>query len=137
MLRHQSKHKSIDHAVALNFQHRCEDKEYGVIQSVEKDHLVVPTNHPTFAGEDFEKLLDSYAFLDYERIEQILVDRNLLLHWESIKGMFSVADGKVLRFILALNIPLDKFIRYELAARGYDEDHKWVGFPRAKKIWLK
>lgn len=51
--------------------------------------------------------------------------------------MFSIADGEVLRFILALNIPLEKFIRYELAARGYDEDHKWVGFPQAKKIWLK
>lgn len=75
MLRHLSKHKSIDHAIALNFQHRCEDKEYGVIQSEEKDYLVVPTNHPTFAGEDFEQLLDSYASLDYERTESIYIDR--------------------------------------------------------------
>lgn len=137
MLRHQSKQKAIDHAVALNFQYRCEDKEYGVIQSVEKDYLVVPVNHATFVGEDFEKLLDTYASLDYERIEEILVDRNPLLHWESIKGIFSVVDGETLRFILALTVPLEKFIRYELAARGYNEDHKWVGFPQAKRIWLK
>lgn len=137
MLRYQSKHKSIDHAVALNFQHRCEEKEYGVIQSVEKDYLVVPVNHPKFVGENFEELLDSYASLDFDRIEEILIDRKPLLHWESIKGMFSIADGEVLRFILALQIPLEKFIRYELAARGYDEDHQWIGFTQAKKIWFK
>jgi len=28
-------------------------------------------------------------------------------------------------------------IRYELAARGYDKDHKWVGFEKAEEVWLE
>ncbi|MFC4634637.1 hypothetical protein ACFO3O_12000 [Dokdonia ponticola] len=39
--------------------------------------------------------------------------------------------------ILAYDIPLEKLIRYSLSARGYDKDHKWVGFNKAKDIWLE
>ena len=36
--------------------------------------------------------------------------------------MFSVAHGETLRFILNTKIPLKRFIRYELACRGYDKN---------------
>ena len=46
--------------------------------------------------------------------------------------MFSVAHGETLRFILNTKIPLKRFIRYELACRGYDKNFKWVGFDKAE-----
>jgi len=51
--------------------------------------------------------------------------------------MLSVIHGEVLRFILSAKIPLEKFIKYELACRGYDKDFQWVGFDKAEAIWLK
>jgi len=63
------------------------------------------------------------------------MDKNVLFHWEHIIGMFSVADGEILRYILHTKIPLEKLIRHELAGRGYDENHRWCGFEKAKEIW--
>ncbi|MCR9171526.1 MAG: hypothetical protein NXI10_03475 [bacterium] len=80
-------------------------------------------------------LTTSYAEMDYDHIDTIAQDTNPLDHWAEIRGAFSTMDGEVLRFILAMDIPLNKFIRQELAARGYDENHNWVGFEKAKKIW--
>ncbi len=65
------------------------------------------------------------------------MDEDPLHHFEEIRGMFSVMDGEILRFILEAKIPLEKFIRYELASRGFDKDHKWVGFEKVEEIWLK
>ncbi len=75
--------------------------------------------------------------MDYKHIRQISMDEDPLNHWEEIRGMFSVMDGEILRYILEANIPLEKFIRNELANRGYDKDHQWVGFDKAEQIWLK
>jgi len=65
------------------------------------------------------------------------MDRDPLRHWEEIRGMVTVIEGELLRFILEKKIPIDKLIRYELAVRGYDKDHKWCGFDKAKEVWLK
>ncbi len=65
------------------------------------------------------------------------MDEDPLPHFEEIRGMFSVLHGEILRYILEVKIPLDKFIRYELANRGYDKDHLWVGFEKAEEIWLE
>ncbi len=65
------------------------------------------------------------------------MDDDPLSHWEEIAGMFSVAHGETLQFILSAKIPLEKFIRYELACRGYDENFQWVGFEKSQEIWLK
>jgi hypothetical protein len=46
-------------------------------------------------------------------------------------------DGKILRYILYAKIPLEKLIRFELAGRGFDENHRWVGFEKAHEIWLQ
>ena len=62
---------------------------------------------------------------------------NLAPAGEEIAGMFSIVHGETLRFILSAHIPLERFIRYELACRGYDKDFLWVGFDKAENIWLK
>ncbi len=59
-----------------------------------------------------------------------------LPHWETITGMFSVADGEILRYLLYAKIPIEMFVRHELASRGYDKNHRWCGFDKAEKIWL-
>jgi len=41
------------------------------------------------------------------------------------------------RFILHYGIPLERFIRYELACRGHNKEHQWCGYEKAKEIWLK
>ena len=46
-------------------------------------------------------------------------------------------DGALLCFVLHTKLPLEKLIRYELASRGYDQNMNWVGFEKAKEIWLK
>jgi hypothetical protein len=137
MVRHQNKSKAIDNALWLNFEHRTSDKGFGVVQSIEHDYLVVPKDHPSTVDETFETLPDDYTSLHYERIAEIYADRNALWFWEEIKGMFQTANGELLRFLLSHQVPLEKLIRYELACRGYDADMQWVGFDKAKKVWLK
>jgi hypothetical protein len=51
--------------------------------------------------------------------------------------MASTSDDEILRFILENKIPLDRIIRHELALRGYDKDHRWCGFDKARFIWLE
>ena len=137
MIRQQQKSKAIDNALWLNFENRTTDKVYGVIQSIEHDFLIVPIDHPTVIEETFEILPTSYASLSYDRIAEIFADRNPLWFWEELKGAFGTLNGELLRFILAYDIPLEKLIRYSLSARGYDKEMKWVGFNKAKEIWLE
>lgn len=54
--------------------------------------------------------------------------------WEDVYGTFATVDGELLRYILHTKIPLEKLIRYELASRGFDENHRWCGFERAEEI---
>ena len=37
---------------------------------------------------------------------------------------------------LAMKIPLEKFIHFELYCRGFDKEYNWVGFEKARKVWL-
>ncbi len=135
-LRQPNKEKAIDLAVWLNFKHRVEGKSFGVIQSLEGDFIIISPNHPTFKDEEFETLPDHYGDMNYKHIRNISMDVEPLDHWEEIKGSFATLDGEILRFILKYNVPLEKLIRYELACRGYDENHKWCGFEKAETIWL-
>ncbi|WP_299217011.1 hypothetical protein [uncultured Dokdonia sp.] len=137
MTRHPSKDKAIDNAVWSNFEHRTTNKEYVVVRGTDHNYVVIPKDYPTVDGQAFEVLPDSYATLDYERIADIFADHNPLWFWEELKGMFSTANGELLRFILAYDVPLDKLIRYSLSTRGYDKDQRWVGFDKAKEIWLE
>lgn len=68
----------------------------------------------------------NYAKMKYQHIGKIAQDDEPLYHWEEIRGLFSSFDGELLRHILHAKIPLEKFIRYELASCGFEE---------AKQIW--
>lgn len=128
--------KVIDEAVWINFRHRMTDYRVGVIQCEEGGCIIAHPEHSIFEKQYFEVLPADYQDMTYEHIASMGTDDDPLKHWEEIRGMVSVMDGEILRFILAMNIPLGKFIQYELACRGHDKDHKWVGFEEAKKIWI-
>ncbi len=129
--------KAIDEAVWINFRHRTTDYRVGVIESTGDGYIIVHPEHSTFKGEAFEELPIDYSNMSYKHIASIGMDRDPLRHWEEIRGIIAVMNGEFLRFILEKNIPIDKLIRYELAVRGYDKDHKWCGFEKAKEVWLE
>ena len=137
LIRKKNRQKAIDFAVWLNFKHRLEGKQFGAIQSVEGDFIITSPSHPSFIGEEFEILPTDYLKMSFKQIRNIFMDMEPLSHFEQIKGMVSVMDGELLRFILKYQVPLEKFIRFELASRGYDENHLWCGFEKAEEIWLK
>ena len=135
---YDSKQKAIDQCLYLNFSHRVEGKRFGVVKFVTGGYCVTPYI-PETPGRSlqFEKLPEGYADMDYTHISEIASDGEPLLHWEEIRGRLATLHGEHLRFILHYNVPLEKLIRYELASRGYDRDHKWCGFERARAIWLE
>ena len=75
--------------------------------------------------------------MSYNMIRKLRSDDDPPPPWEELMGAFSVLDEEILRYIFHAKIPLEKLIRYELAARGYDKDHNWCGFEKAEEIWLK
>ncbi len=135
LIRYPNKQKAIDKAIWLNFKNQ--NNKYGSILSVKGDYLLVPKNHQSFKGESFEVLPNDYSKISYPHIQQIAIDEDPLDHLEEIRGMFSTTSGELLRFILKTKLPLKKFIRYQLALSGYDENFDWVGFDKAEEIWLK
>lgn len=137
LLRFQGKQKALDAAVWINFSKRTTCERVGVIKGNEDEYYVVPTDDVSIKGHRFEKLPKDYKQMRFEDIKEIRMDREQLSHWEDLFGIISTCHGELLRFILAYNLPLGKMIRYELAARGYDKDHRWVGFKKAEEIWLK
>lgn len=136
MKSHPSLQRAIDIAMWMNFTHRIDKKVYGVIKDKKaKWYDVVLTQGRRKSS--FVVLPENYADMTYSQIEAIRTIVNPLPHWESLMGMFSTCDGELLRFMLAYHVPLDRIIRYELASRGYDENLLWVGYDKARKIWLK
>jgi hypothetical protein len=74
--------------------------------------------------------------MSYDEIRHIRMDKEPLPHLEALMSHFSTMDGEILRYILYAKIPLEKLIRFELADRGFDENHRWIGFEKANEIWL-
>lgn len=136
MDRFTEKQKAIDVALWRNYNHRYDDN-YAVVETAKGEYIVCQTDDTKYVDATFEVLAKDHSKMDYEHIGQIRSDYDPLSHWEEIAGMFSVVHGEVLRFILFANVPLERFIRYELAGRGYDKEFKWVGFETAETIWLK
>lgn len=134
---YSSKQKACDHSLWLNFEHRLTNDQYGAIKATDGKYFVTPTDYPSFEGEPFETLPKSYQNMSYTHIKEIGMDNDPLPFWETIRAMVSTVEGETLRFVLRYQIPLEKFIRFELAARGYDADNRWCGFDTAKNIWLK
>lgn len=136
----QDHDKAIDHAIWLNFRHRQKETQiFHVIDSPSGDPAVVSDDiWESFTDAGFDHSLnDDYTDLSYERIDSISSDSDPLYFWEEIRGMMSVTDIEVLQFILDKKIPLERFIRQELTARGYDDKGMWIGFEEAKKLWQK
>tara|TARA_R110000850_G_scaffold254614_1_gene380250 strand:- start:135194 stop:135625 length:432 start_codon:yes stop_codon:yes gene_type:complete len=133
-----SQQKAIDHAMWLNFKYRIARIVFGVIHGPENNWAVC---EEATAQEMETSFLDSvpnnHSDMSYTTIRHIWMDNEALPHWESIIGIFSTTDGEILRYLLHAKIPLEKFIRFELASRGYDENHRWCGFEKAGEIWLK
>lgn len=133
---HQSKERAIDVALWMTFKYRIENRIYGVVQDkkTKEYHVVELENRRRKQLLDFPT---DYSQMHYLQISSVFKEKNPLPHWEAIRGIISTTDGEILRFLLAFNVPLEKFIRFELASRGYDEHHEWVGFEKAYEVWLK
>jgi len=135
---YENKQKAIDQCMWLNFSYRVEGKRFGVVKFVTGGYGVTPYLPETPRRKlKFEKLPQDYEDWEYTHIQSIREDAEPLDHWEGICGTFATLDGEYLRFLLYYKIPLEKLIRYELACRGYDRDHQWCGFDKAKAIWLE
>lgn len=132
-----SQEKAIHHCLWLNFKYRIAKIYFGVIPHPNNKWAVCEEATANELGAVFIDVLPKdYAEMSYDHIRHIKMDDDPLPHLETVLGMFSVADGEILRYILASKIPLEKLIRYELAARGHDENHRWCGFDKAESIWL-
>lgn len=131
-----SRQKAIDSALWLTFKFRKEKKVFGVkwLRKTNEHQVVELENRKQ---RSLLRFSESYRQIHYLEISEICKDIDPLPHWEDLRGMFSSADGELLRFILEYNVPLEKFIRFELASRGHDKNSQWVGFEKAYEIWLK
>ncbi|MDI1256724.1 MAG: hypothetical protein PSV16_11550 [Flavobacterium sp.] len=135
MQHHNSLQKAIDIAMWMNFKYRTQKRSYAVMQDKKsKQYYVVQQQGKK---KTLNPLPTDYSGMSYQQIQDIRSELDPLHHWEEIMGMVSSVHGELLRFILSHNIPLERIIRYELAARGHDENHNWVGYDNAKDIWLK
>ena len=133
-------HKAIDHAVWLNFINRSQGTNlFFVITTPNEEFAVVSEDiWEAFMEDGYSHALYGDATdLSYQHLDSIAQDDDPLPHWETIRGAFSTVDGEVLRFILSCKVPLEKFIRHELSARGHDENGTWIGFEKAKELWQK
>ncbi len=130
--------KAIDHAMWFNFKYRIANIKFGIIHGPENDWAVCEEKTACEMEMTFLNVMPKdHSNLSYRDIRHIKMDRDPLPHWESITGNLSLADGEILRYLLHAKIPIEKFIRYELASRGYDKNHRWCGFDKAEEIWLK
>jgi hypothetical protein len=132
---HGSLQRAIDIALWMNFKYRMQNRSYVVIQDKKTKlyHLVTKEGR---RKSSYIALPKNYNQMDYEQIATIRSQTSPLYHWEEIMGLFSATHGEILRFILQYQVPLEKLIRYELASRGYDKNHQWVGYDKAGEIWL-
>lgn len=132
-----NKEKAIQHAIWLNFKYRIAKIHFGVIEYPDNKWAVGEEATRDEIGISFLKTTQDHSYMSFDEIRHIKMDNDPLPHWEELIGAFSIMDGELLRFILYANIPLEKLIRYELATRGYDENHRWCGYEKSEEIWLK
>ncbi len=129
--------KAIDHAMWLNFKYRIAGIAFGVIHGPEDNWAVCEQATASEMEMTFLNILPKdYSELSYKQLDTIRQDEEPLPFWSALVGLVSTADGEILRFILENKIPLHKLIRHELALRGFDKNHRWCGFDKAREIWL-
>jgi len=130
--------KAIDHCLWLNFKYRIAGIKFGVINGPDNNFAVCEEATAEEMGLSFLDILpENHSHVSYRELDVIRQDQEPLPFWESILGIITVTDGEILRYILENKIPLDKIIRHELAGRGYDKNHRWCGFDKAREIWLQ
>ena len=128
--------KARDRALWLEFEHRNSSKQFVVFDGRENNFAVAELSAEEMqAPQQYYSLPENYLHLSYGDLKGISGDPEMLEHWESILGKFSVMEGELLRFILEYQIPLEKIIRHELGCRGFDRNNQWVGFEKSREIW--
>ena len=133
-----TRQEAIDYALWMNFKYRVAKIVFGVSRHSENEWWVYEEATGEELGVSFtDALPTSYSQMSYDHISQIAQSNDPMLHWEAIRGMISSVDGEILRYIIQKEIPLERLIRHELSARGFDENHRWCGFEKAREIWLK
>ena len=132
-----SQEKAIHHAMWLNFKYRIAEISFGVIHGSDDNWAVLEQATADEMEMPFLDILPKdYSELTFDVIRHIRMDDNPLPHLEELIGQFSTMDGELLRYIIHTKLPLEKLIRFELAGRGHDKDHRWCGFDKAASIWL-
>ena len=130
--------KAIDTAKWLNFIDRSDEYFYVVCKHGQHGFAV---RELETTGQKPSSWLDiipaNYSKMGYEHLASIFSDSDPLPHMEDIRGMFSILNNQILLFILKEKLPLEKFIKKELASRGYDNHNLFIGFKAAEKLWLK
>lgn len=133
-----SQEKAIHHCIWLNFKYRIAKITFGIINGPDNNFAVVEEATAKEIEMSFLDILPKdYSEMSYDDIRHIQMDRKPLPHWEEINGMLSTMDGEILRFLIHSKIPLEKLIRFELAGRGFDKNHRWCGFTKSFEIWLE
>lgn len=133
-----NKQKAIDHCMWLNFKYRISRIRFGVLHGPDNNWAVCEEATAQEMEMEFLDILPKdYSKMNYDAIRHIRMDSDSLPFWDKTIGLFSIADGEILRFILHTKLPLERLIRHELAGRGYDKNHRWCGFHKANEIWLK
>lgn len=133
-----SQEKAIHHCLWLNFKYRIAKITFGIIHGPNNNWAVCEEATAQEMERDFLDILPKdYSNMNYDNIRHIRMDREPLPHLEELVGHFSTMDGEILRFILYSKIPIEKLIRFELAERGFDENHRWIGFKKSFEIWLE
>ena len=132
-----NKEKAIHHALWLNFKYRIAKITFGVIQIKKQWAVLEEATAKEMNVEFLDMLPKDFSKLSYDEIRHLRMDREPLPHWENIFGMISVMDGEVLRYLLHSKLPIEKLIRFELAGRGHDKNHRWCGFEKANDVWLR
>lgn len=130
--------KAIDTAKWLNFIDRNDTFTYAVCSHGKHEFRVTEIYIGKRKPSAYLDILPAdYGQMSYDHIGSIYSDVDPLPHMEDIKGMFSILNNQILLFILQEKIPLEKFLKKELASRGYDNHNIFVGFKAAEKLWLK
>ena len=121
----------------MNFKYRIAGIRFGIIGGPDNTFAVCEQATAEEMKMPFLDILPKdYAEMSYDEMRHIRMDKEPLPHLEALMSHFSTMDGEILRYILYAKIPLEKLIRFELADRGFDENHRWVGFEKANEIWL-
>jgi hypothetical protein len=121
----------------LNFKYRIAGICFGIIDGPDNNFAVCEQATADEMDMIFLNILPkNYVEMSYDEIRHMRMDNEPLPHLEALMSHFSTMDGEILRYILYAKIPLEKLIRFEMADRGFDENHRWVGFEKANEIWL-